>query len=114
MDHVVAAAEAIQREHASGNPDLSLLRALETAVAVCYWRPFSQSNKVGHLHDKDALDSAFHAQMKVWRNQAHAHTDKTSGRTADIKKLVTASGEARRRRWRRLSRDPGQVECPHH
>jgi hypothetical protein len=53
MDHVVAAAEAIQREHATGGASLPLLRALETAVAVCYWRPFSQSNRgVGHLGDK--------------------------------------------------------------
>jgi hypothetical protein len=30
--------------------------------------------------------------MKTWRDQAHAHTDETSGRSAGIKELVTARG----------------------
>ena len=92
MDHVIAAAEAVQREHQSGVPNLSLLRALETAVVVCYWRPFAQSNTLGHLRKSDAHDPALHAQMKTWRNQAHAHTDESSGRTAGIKKIVTPTG----------------------
>ena len=78
MDHVIAAAEAIQREHESGAPNLSLLRALETAVVVCYWRPFSQSNTLGHLRKSDAHDPALHAQLKTWRDEAHAHTDESS------------------------------------
>jgi hypothetical protein len=92
MDHVIAAAEAIQHEHSSDNPDLSLIRGLETAVVVCYWRPFSESNTVGHLSKKDALDSELHRDMRTWRDQAHAHTDKTSGRSAGITEIGTETG----------------------
>ena len=92
MDQVIAAAEAIQREHRAGAPNLSLLRVMETAVVVCYWRPFSQSNTVGHLGKKDAHDSALHADMKTWRDQMHAHTDTSSGRSAEIKRVATPAG----------------------
>ena len=92
MDQVIAAAESIQREHRSTTQDLELIRALETAVVVCYWRPFSQSNTVGHLRESDAEDPTLHADMKKLRNQAYAHTDRSSGRTAGIKEVIASTG----------------------
>lgn len=92
MEQVIEAAQAIQREHQTSEPNLQLIRALETAVVVCYWRPFSQSNTVGHLRDADAANPELHAHMKTLRNKAHAHTDTSSGRKADIDELVSPSG----------------------
>ena len=92
MEQVIQAAEAIRREHDAEEPNLQLIRALETAVVVCYWRPFSYSNTVGHLLDSDAVNPELHAQMKTPRDKAHAHTDKSSGRTADIDELISQSG----------------------
>jgi hypothetical protein len=74
MEQVIQAAEAIQRELQSSSPRLQFIRALETAVAVCYWRPFSASNTVGCLRHKDAEDPDLHKEMKRIRNQVHAHT----------------------------------------
>ena len=92
MQQVIEAAVAIQDEHRSATPRLELLRALETAVAVCYWRPFSQNNTIGHLRDGDAEDPTLHAHMKTLRNQAYAHIDASSGRSADIEDIVTPTG----------------------
>ena len=92
MGQVIEAAEAIQRENQSSTPNLELIRALETAVGVCFWRPFSQRNSGGRLRNKDAEDADLHEYMKTARNQAHAHIDLNSGRTADIDDVVTPTG----------------------
>jgi hypothetical protein len=73
MDQTAEAAHAIDREHRWGNPNLQLIRALETAVVVCYWRPFSQSNSMGHLRAKDALDASLHKTMERMRNSVCPH-----------------------------------------
>jgi hypothetical protein len=44
------------REHAAGAPSLQLICALETALVVCCWRSFSQSNEIGQLSAGDAVD----------------------------------------------------------
>jgi hypothetical protein len=93
MEQVMAAVEAIQDEERSDNPYPPLLDALETAAVVCYWRPFSQSNTVGHLSEKDAFDVELHEEIRVQRDQAHAHIDLTSGRSADIKIFTLSTGE---------------------
>jgi hypothetical protein len=92
MDQTAEAAHAIDREHRSGNPNLQLIRALETAVVVCYWRPFSQSNSMGHLRAKDALDASLHKAMGRMRNSVYAHIDASSGRTAGITPHTTTEG----------------------
>jgi hypothetical protein len=45
MAQVAAAADTLMHEHLNGD----LCRALETAIAVCYARPFGSSNQVGVL-----------------------------------------------------------------
>jgi hypothetical protein len=92
MDRVMAAAEAIRRERESATPDETLIEALETAVVVCYWRPFSKSNTAGCLEDSDALDPILHAELKTLRDEAHAHIDSASGRTAGITPVGTLTG----------------------
>jgi hypothetical protein len=92
MDQTAEAAHAIVVAHRSGNPNLQLIRALETAVVVCYWRPFSQSNSMGHLRPKDALDASLHKAMEQMRNSAYAHIDASSGRTAGITPHPTSEG----------------------
>jgi hypothetical protein len=89
MDQVAEAVHAIDEQLRSGNPNLQLIRALETALVVCYWRPFSQSNSKGHLRPGDAHDAELHAAMKRMRDSAHAHIDKESGRSAGISHLTT-------------------------
>jgi hypothetical protein len=84
MEQVIAAAVALEAQEESETPNFALTRALETAVAVCYWRPFSQRNTMGHLQKSDAEDSQLHALMETFRNQVYAHTDTSSGRTAEI------------------------------
>ena len=92
MEHVFAAATAIQREESAAIPDLALIRALETALVVCYWRPFSRSNTAGHLRDSDALDPELHGHLRILRNRAHAHIDTSSGRTAGVTPLSASKG----------------------
>jgi hypothetical protein len=92
MEQVIEACRAIEREHLSRAPNGQLIDALETAVAVCYWRPFSKRNTMGWLETDDALDPELHAFLKNLRNKVYAHTDKASGRTADVRQHVTESG----------------------
>jgi hypothetical protein len=92
MQQVLAAAAAIQRELDSDTPDMLLVRALETALVVCYWRPFSSRNSAGHLTAKDALDRELHKYMKAQRDQVHAHIDTASGRTAGVTSLMPTMG----------------------
>jgi hypothetical protein len=94
MEQVVSSCRAYQREQDAIEPDLQLLRALETAIVVCYWRPFSKSNSMGCLTDSDARDPELHTFLKSQRDKAYAHTDLESMRTADVKEHVTESGTA--------------------
>jgi hypothetical protein len=72
-----------------------LCRALETAIVVCYWRPFSKSNKVGTIgHKWKTLTEApnLHKEMRRLRNEVYAHTDITGAReVVDVGKML---GEA--------------------
>jgi hypothetical protein len=93
MEQVLSACRAYEREKAADDADYQLLRALETAIVVCYWRPFSKINSMGHLADSDAIDPELHAFMKGQRDQVYAHTDEESHRTADAKVVLTSSGK---------------------
>lgn len=81
MQQVVAAAEALVDEHADGYGHLG--RALETALVVCYARPFSKDNAVGSLGHKWPPLKRFrdlHRELLGLRNRVYAHTDRTVAR----------------------------------
>ena len=64
--------------------DLDLILALETAIVICYARPFTHGEGVGRLGEEWAPEDedkrAMHDEMLVLRNQLYAHTDMRSGR----------------------------------
>lgn len=80
MRQMAAAAKALQT--AEGG-DLS--RALETAIVVCYARPFT-SNEIGPLEREwvptEPELRALHEQLITLRHKAYAHTDR------DFRKLI--------------------------
>jgi hypothetical protein len=96
MEQAVEAARAIQREadrEAAGEePNVELLRALETAVAVCYWRPFTQSS-IGRLDpvaDGPSEESGLgelHRRLRRMRDKVYAHTDEEGGRDVTVRDL---------------------------
>lgn len=51
MRQAAAAARLLQTTLGT---DVNAARALETAIAVCYWRPFSEQNRTGTLGKKPA------------------------------------------------------------
>jgi hypothetical protein len=64
--------------------DVNLMLALETAIAVCYVRPFTPRQGVGQLGDEwlpeKAAARSLHDQLVDLRDRAYAHTDVDSGR----------------------------------
>jgi hypothetical protein len=103
MEQAVEAALGIEREHerdASGEEsNVQFVRALETAIAVCYWRPFtSSSSSIGSLDPvSDGPDEStglgdLHRALKKMPDEVYAHTDKSSGGDAGVKEHVTDSG----------------------
>lgn len=101
MNQAAAAAQALRTEHLNGD----LCRALETAIAVCYARPYGSSNKVGVLGDEwlpeDPGDQALHGALLTRRDQVYAHTDRT-----DARGIVDVFGDGTFvEEWRPLSRD---------
>jgi hypothetical protein len=64
--------------------DVNLMLALETAIVVCYARPFTLGQGVGRLGEewapKEASERAVHDELLNLRDQAYAHTDERSGR----------------------------------
>ena len=91
-----AAARALERES-----DGMLARALETAMIVCYFRPYSTSS-LKTLPDQyvptTSPDSERHAILKELRDQVHAHTDKASGRTVSVQ--MSVDGDIVNLEWR--------------
>jgi hypothetical protein len=91
MDQAAAAADAL-RIDTSG--DDAWTRALETAMAVCYMRPFTRG--AWKLPDKyePKVGSAgdLHRALKQLRKKVYAHSDKESGRRASMKTVATSAG----------------------
>jgi hypothetical protein len=91
MGQAIAAAKALQKE-----PDVELARALETAIANCYMRPFT-GGPPGRLPDAfgptTEPDAGYHSDLATRRHKTYAHTDKASGRSTTVE-LVTRDGEA--------------------
>jgi hypothetical protein len=77
MLQAAAAAEALLRE----DTNRDLCRALETAIAVIYARPFTSSNKIGALGPEwappEPTDRSLHDQLREKRDQVYAHSDVT-------------------------------------
>jgi hypothetical protein len=77
MEQAIAAAQALTVE-----TDGRRARALETAIAVCYMRPFTGRRPV-RLPDEYVpsapLDAQGHAELKTPRNKVYAHTDRAAG-----------------------------------
>jgi hypothetical protein len=101
MNQVAAAANALHNERLNGD----LCRALETAIAVCYARPYGSSNKVGGLGDEwlpeDPSGRALHDALLRRRDQVYAHTDRT-----DARDIVDIFGDGTfAEEWRPLSRE---------
>ena len=79
MRQVIAAAQALHQERHNGD----LCRALETAIVVCYARPFGKRNKVGALHENWEPLKEFpklHTELLNLRDKVYAHTDETEAR----------------------------------
>jgi hypothetical protein len=91
MAHAVAALGALEREHL----DVNLMRALETAIAVSYARPFVTSSllrlRQADYRPADPEQSELHGDLLDLRDKVYAHTDRDSGRTARIE-ITSATG----------------------
>lgn len=96
MQQAAAAARALQEEE-----DGTLARALETAMAVCYMRPFTTSDL--QVPDEyiptGGIDGEAHDHLKVLRDKVHAHTDKSSGRKIESF-TIEVEGEIAQLSWR--------------
>lgn len=97
MDQAAAAARALQTE-----ADGVLARALETAIAVAYMRPFT-GQPPGRLPDEyfpnTSPDAEIHGELKRLRDKVYAHTDAASGRSTSLK-TATREGDIVAVEWR--------------
>ena len=93
MEQAVAAARALESE----TKNLELMWALETAVAVCYARPFSRSERrpkrlPEEYQPTDERGRELHTVLYDLRRKTYAHTDKASGRKAELRVYDGADG----------------------
>jgi hypothetical protein len=90
MDHAAAAARALQTE-----ADGALARALETAIATAYMRPFT-GRRPRRLPDAyvptGEPDAGYHSDLKEVRNKVYAHSDKANGRYTSLKAATREGG----------------------
>lgn len=94
MRQAAAAAEHLSAEHLNGD----LCRALETAIVVCYTRPFASGNKAGTLGSEWAPPAPelvpLHDLLLDARNKVYAHNDRTGARgIRDVRELVDLEDE---------------------
>jgi hypothetical protein len=68
----------------TADDDVDLMLAHETAIVVCYARPFKYGEGVGQLGEEwapeDPHERTVHDELLALRDEAGAHTDKSSGR----------------------------------
>jgi hypothetical protein len=91
MEQAAAAARALEAE----TEDMALMRALETAIAVCYMRAFTTSSLMtipDTYLPTDPADAELHEFLQIRRNKAYAHTDKESGRSASTNRWEESDG----------------------
>ena len=76
MEQAAAAARALYEDE---REDEAFRRALETAMAVCYMRPFTRSTWLTlpqeYIAKRGSVDLGFHMALHDLRDQTHAHTD---------------------------------------
>ncbi len=94
MDQAAAAAEALAAE----TQDVNLMRALETAIAACYGRPFTEGTMIQRLDTGKwvpaGADRELHERLMTLRHKTYAHTDIGSGRSAGSSQISTSDGIA--------------------
>jgi len=84
MQQAEAAALALEAE----TENVALMRALETAMAVCYARAFTQSTLEvlpSEYVPTTPPDLDLHTWFRERRDKEYAHTDKKSSRSASVK-----------------------------
>jgi hypothetical protein len=104
LRQVIAAATALKDEHLNGD----LCRALETAIVICYARPFTKSNVIGPIKESLVPPDlrALHNDLIRARNKVYAHTDLTDARdVVDVGALLELDAPAYAEQWRPLDRD---------
>ena len=89
MRQAAAAAGHLSSEHLNGD----LCRALETAIVICYSRPFAGGNKAGTLGAEWAPPAPelvpLHDLLLGARDKVYAHNDRTGARgIRDVRELV--------------------------
>jgi hypothetical protein len=97
MEQAIAAAEVLTLQEEDG----LLARALATAIAVSYTRPFT-GGPPGRLADQYVPNTgpgaAIHARLKKLRHKVYAHTDEESGRHM-FAKVATREGNTLKVEW---------------
>jgi len=105
MRQVLAAAQALHAERHNGY----LCRALETAIVVCYARPFGKRNKVGPIHENWPPLTQFpklHAELLSLRDKVYAHTDETEARqVVDVGEMLGSDEKSFTEGWSAIRRD---------
>jgi hypothetical protein len=104
MDQAAAAARALKAE----SKDVALMRALETAIVVCYMRAFTKSSLGTLPSEYVPAPESVHTELKRLRDKVYAHTDAASERSASTQ-AATREGDVVevqwREQWRPLSRE---------
>lgn len=79
MDQAIAAAKALE-----ATQDAHLARALETAMTVCFMRPFTASDLQvpGKFYPEAGEGEEAFWALKAFRDKVYAHTDLDGGRWA--------------------------------
>jgi urocanate hydratase len=91
MDQAFAAAVALRTDTSD---DETWRRALETAIAVSYMRPFTSGawKLPGKYVPKGQAENELHRRLDDLRDKVYAHSDESSGRSASMKTVVTSGG----------------------
>jgi len=91
MDQATAAAVALRTDTSD---DENWRRALETAIAVSYMRPFTTGAwKLPNKYvPRAGVAGELHRGLHELRNKVYAHSDKESGRSASMKTVATNAG----------------------
>lgn len=86
MEQADAATMALERTVEPG--EFMLMRALETAIAVCYARAFTKSTllrlSLAEYEPSEPQLAQLHKDLYDLRDEVYAHTDKSGGREASL------------------------------
>jgi len=93
MTQAIAAGRALKNEQ-----DGTLARALETAMVVCFMRPFTGTLKLPDDYAQPGPEDAkFFRGVKALRDKVYAHTDEGTGREASA--ITIEEGEIVNLSW---------------